>query len=96
MAVENFLHDEAGISAIITDVRNSISVYNEQITALENLINSMNASKDWIDEAVKTSFINTAQSYITSYKSFSTGLSGYINCLEKKSKNVVSHESNFS
>ena len=49
-----------------------------------------------IDEEVKTSFIATAMSYVSAYKSFSAGLEGYINSLNKKSTNLSEHESVFS
>ena len=48
------------------------------------------------DEEVKTSFIATAMSYVSAYKSFSAGLEGYINSLNKKSTNLSEHESVFS
>ena len=47
-------------------------------------------------EDVKSSFVATATSYITAYKTFSTGLEGYINSLSKKSTNLSDHESVFS
>lgn len=91
-----FLHDESGIASIITEVRNSIDIYNENIEKLSTLIETMKSSNAWVDEDVKSSFINTAIAYITSYKSFSAGLIGYMNCLEKKSENIVTNESSFS
>lgn len=96
MANDNFLHDESGISTIVSEVKSEISLYKENITALENLINSIDASGAWIDAEVKTSFINTAKSYVSSYKNFAMGLENYIECLVKKSENIVEHETKFS
>ena len=56
----------------------------------------MSGSGSWKDEEVKTSFIATAMSYVSAYKSFSSGLEGYINSLNKKSTNLSEHESVFS
>lgn len=96
MANDNFLHDESGISTIINDVKKELSNYKDNVKALETLIGSIEASSAWKDESVKTSYINTAKSYITSYNNFAAGLDNYISCLQKKSENLVEHESKFS
>lgn len=96
MANDNFLHDETGISTIVNEVKEEISLYKENIKALENLVTSIEGSSAWVDESVKTSYINTAKSYISSYNSFATGLDNYVECLVKKSENLVEHESKFS
>lgn len=96
MANDNFLHDETGISTIISEVKEEISLYKENIKALEILVTSIEGSSAWVDESVKTSYINTAKSYISSYNIFATGLDNYVECLVKKSENFVGHESKFS
>lgn len=96
MANEIFLHDELEISTLINDVKDEISMYKENIIALERLITTMEGSSDWVDESIKTSYINTAKGFITSYKKFAMGLEKYIECLEKKSNNIVEHESRYS
>ncbi len=96
MANDNFLHDETGISTIVNEVKEEISLYKENIKALETLVTSIEGSSAWVDESVKTSYINTAKSYISSYNSFATGLDNYVECLVKKSENLVEHESKFS
>lgn len=96
MANDNFLHDETGISTIVSEVKEEISLYKENIKALETLVTSIEGSSAWVDESVKTSYINTAKSYISSYNSFATGLDNYVECLVKKSENLVEHESKFS
>lgn len=96
MAVDTFLHDEDGLGTIISDIKSSLSSYREKIERLESLISAMNSSSSWIDAQVKTSFINTANSYITLYNNFCCGLESLITCLSKKSGNIVEHESNYS
>lgn len=96
MASGIFLHDELGLSTLINDIKNEISLYKENISALEKLIVSMEGSSDWVDESIKTSYINNAKGYISSYKNYAMGLEKYIECLEKKSNNIVEHESKFS
>lgn len=96
MAVENFLHDSEGVNTTVLQMKEYLDSYKTHIASLEQLINTMSGSGSWKDEEVKTSFITTAQSYISAYKSFSSGLEGYINSLNKKSANVSDHESVFS
>ena len=96
MAVDSFFHDKSGIDAIITDVRTSLDNYSQTVGSLESLINEMNGSSAWVDDQVKTSFVNTANSYISLYRTFYGGLESLINCLEKKSENISEHETNYS
>lgn len=96
MANDNFLHDESGVATIINDVKNELGNYKDNVKALENLISSIEGSGAWKDEAVKTSYINTAKGYLTSYNNFAAGLENYVSCLQKKSENLVEHESKFS
>lgn len=96
MAVDSFLHDKDGISAITNEMTNYLNEYKNHITALEQLINNMNSSTAWQDKIVKTTFIITSTSYIKAYKSLSNGIEAYINCLNKKSENLSEHESLYS
>lgn len=96
MAVENFLHDSEGVNNAVLQMKEYLENYKNHVTSLENLINTMSGSGSWKDEEVKTSFIATAISYVSAYKSFSAGLEGYINSLNKKSTNLSEHESVFS
>lgn len=96
MANDNFLHDETGISTIVSEVKEEVSLYKENIKALETLVTSIEGSSAWVDESVKTSYVNTAKSYISSYNIFAIGLDNYVECLEKKSENLAEHESKFS
>ena len=96
MANDNFLHDDVGIATIISEVKEEIALYKDNIKALETLVSSIEGSSAWVDEEVKTSYINTAKSYITSYNCFATGLENYITCLGKKSENIIEHETKFS
>lgn len=96
MAVESFLHDSEGVNNTVLQMKEYLENYKNHVTSLENLINTMSGSGSWKDEEVKTSFIATATSYVSAYKSFSAGLEGYINSLNKKSTNLSEHESVFS
>ena len=96
MAVDSFLHDKSGISSITNEMTNYLNEYKDHIAALEQLVSNMNGSSAWEDKNIKTSFIATANSYINAYKSLSSGIEAYINCLNKKSDNLSEHESLYS
>ena len=92
----NFLHDENGVNSFISEVKEYLEDYNNHVTALESLLNSISSSTAWQDETVKSSFVNTVTSYISGFKAFSSGISGYVDCLKLKSDNIVEHETNYS
>ena len=66
MANDNFLHDESGLSSLISDVNDEISAYIESVDALEGFINDMESSSSWIDDDVKTNYIAAVRSFISS------------------------------
>lgn len=96
MANDNFLHDESGLSSLISDVNDEISAYIESVDALEGFINDMESSSSWIDDDVKTNYIAAVRYFISSYRDYSAGLEAYMQCLDKKNNNLIEHETNFS
>lgn len=96
MANDNFLHDESGLSSLISDVNDEISAYIESVDALEGFINDMESSSSWIDDDVKTNYIAAVRSFISFYRDYSAGLEAYMQCLDKKNNNLIEHETNFS
>lgn len=63
-----YLHDEDAVSNVISNLENDIKAYKESVTALTNLINSIDSSSAWIDKTIKTSFVSTASSYVRQYE----------------------------
>lgn len=84
------------IETIISSLKDEVVSYDNSITKLENLVNSISSSSSWKDEDVKTSFINTCNSYIESYKFYKEGINNYISCLEKKINNIKNIENDYS
>lgn len=96
MANDNFLHDESGLSSLISDVKDDISAYVESVDALEGFVNEMESSDSWLDDQVKSNYIAAVRSFISSYRDYSSGLDAYMQCLDKKNNNLIEHETNFS
>lgn len=94
---DGLYHDEAGVSAVVTDALNKISNYETIIGQLEGLVNRINSSDDWIDVAVKTAYISKCNNYIASCKSFVQALRDYVNnYLASKSNEIAGIERAYS
>ncbi len=92
----DFLHDESGIEGVLQEMNPAIDMYITRVEELEKLVLGMESSSSWIDDKVKTSFINTAKSYISLYKQYHAALDALSVCLKTKSINIVENETNFS
>lgn len=91
-----YKHDHDGVLAVVSSLREKTNGYNDIITKLNNLISSINDSSSWVDVEVKTSFVNTCNSYITIYKKLIEAMGAYIDYLEKKSEAGASIETTYS
>jgi hypothetical protein len=63
-----YLHDKDAVDNVILNLENDIKAYRASITALTNLINSIDSSSAWVDKTIKTSFVTTASSYVRQYE----------------------------
>ena len=90
-----FLFDE-GIYNSISNLKKLADKYNSQIDLLNTLIKEITMSPDWEDLAVKTSFINTMNSYMMVYNTLLAQMNYLVGRLNKKSDKFSSLESTFS
>lgn len=93
---DNYKHIPEGVSSIITNLKTILEDYKDRIVELETLVNEINGSTDWKDASVKTSFINTCNSYITIYKNLATIMEKYISYLTGKSDTATALERAYS
>ena len=93
---DNLNHNSEDLGILISELREVLASYKVNIGKLENLVSSINASPAWKDESVKTSFIQTATSYISGYKMVAQGVESYITFLVSKSSDFDNLESRFS
>lgn len=89
-------HIPDDVSGVISNLRESLESYRHNIHLLNNLISSINYSNSWKDQVVKSSFIDTANSYINGYENTAQGVEIYIKFLESKSSDFDNLESRFS
>lgn len=93
---DRYKHDAEGISSVVTSLQTLIGDYKDRILELINLVNNINGSSSWIDKDVKSSFVNTCNSYINLYKDLVTSMESYVNYLIRKSDSASAIESAYS
>jgi uncharacterized protein YukE len=91
-----FLHDEATISDIISNITTAKGEYEQNVADLKKLVDEISVSSDWIDESVKGAFELTAKSYVSAYSTFVSAIDTYVKSLQTKSDNIVENEEKFS
>lgn len=93
---DSYYHDADGIASVVNALKSDIDSYKGKISEIDTLINEINGSSAWKDAQVKTSFIETCQSYMTIYKELTTSMENYVSGLSDKSDGFSSIESAFS
>lgn len=87
-----YLHDEDAVNNVISNLENDIKAYKASITALTNLINSIDSSSAWIDKTIKTSFVTTASSYVRQYENLIKEMEILVKYLSSKNSSSSSLE----
>lgn len=93
---DRYKHDADGISSVVTSLQTLIGDYKDRILELMNLVENISGSSSWIDKDVKSSFVNTCNSYIVLYKDLVTSMENYVNYLIRKSDSASAIESAYS
>ena len=93
---DRYKHDAEGISNVVISLQSLIGDYKDRILELMNLVNNINGSSSWIDKDVKSSFVNTCNSYVNLYKDLVTSMENYVNYLIRKSDSASAIESAYS
>ena len=93
---DRYKHDAEGVSTVVSSLQTLIDDYKDRILELINLVDSINSSSSWIDQDVKSSFVNTCISYISLYKDLAGSMENYVNYLVRKSDSAMAIESAYS
>lgn len=83
---DKYKYNHEGVTTFISSLKEKTSQYNDKIVELTRLINTIDTSPAWIDLDVKSSFVETCNSYITIYNNLIVTMEIYINYLTKKSE----------
>ncbi len=93
---DRYKHDAEGISSVISSLKTLIDDYKDRILELSNLVENIRGSSSWIDQDVKSSFLNTCISYINLYKDLVNSMENYVNYLVRKSESASAIESAYT
>lgn len=93
---DRYKHDAEGISSVISSLKVLIDDYKDRILELMNLVENINGSSSWIDQDVKSSFVNTCISYINLYRDLVNSMENYVNYLVRKSDSASAIESAYT
>jgi hypothetical protein len=94
--VNKFLHDYDNVASVVTSLKSKKSDYEVKVEEIKTLIGSIEGSSAWIDQALKTSFINCCNQYLALYVKVLSGLTAYIDYLEKKSELFLDIETTYA
>ena len=94
--VNQYMHDYDNVESIIISLKNTKKNYEDKITEIKTLVTNINASTSWVDQTIKTAFINCCNQYLTLYTRILSGMDAYIDCLEKKSKAALEFETAYT
>ena len=94
--VNQYMHDYNNVETIITSLKNIKKNYEDKIAEIIKLVIDIESSSSWVDQAIKTSFINCCNQYVTLYERVISGMDVYITYLEKKSKAALELETAYS
>ena len=93
--IDAYKFDQEGVATVIDSIKEMTNKYIDKISELNNLINEINNSTAWKDLEVKTTFINTCNSYIKLYNSLIAAMEAFIEYLKNKSNAAISIENTY-
>jgi len=84
--MSTYLFNEDSVTSTVSSMKSDIETYRENVTALKNLINTIESSDAWVDNTVKTSFVSTASSYVEKYEEIIKWMEALVAYLSDKGK----------
>lgn len=93
---DNFKFNQEGIMSVHSNMVTKTDSFKDSIDKLKSLVDEISSSSSWKDAAVKTSFINSINSYITYFNSSYESLVNYADYLNKKATATGEFEENYS
>ena len=93
---DSYKHIPEGVSSTISSLKDVIDEYKDTVSELQSLVTEIAGSGAWKDAQVKTSFIDTANSYIAMYQNVAENMEKYVSYLTKKSESANALEDAFA
>lgn len=93
---DNFKFSQDAVLSVHSDMVTKTGEFKAAIDKFKVLVDEIGSSASWKDAEVKTSFINSINSYVTYFNSSYEQLTGYADYLNKKADATSEFEENYS
>ena len=93
---DNFKFSQDTVLSIHSNMVTTTDKFKETIERFKVLVDEIGSSSSWKDAEVKTSFINSINSYVTYFNSSCEQLTGYADYLKQKADATSEFEENYS
>ena len=93
---DRFRNNAEGVAGVVGNLNSIASEYETCVNDIDSLVKSIEASSAWVDQSVKTSFINTCKSYLISYNALAGAMKVYTNYIDSASNRAQDIESHYA
>lgn len=93
---DNFKFSQDTVLSVHSNMVTTTDKFKETIDKFKVLVDEIGSSASWKDAEVKTSFINSINSYVTYFNSSHEQLTSYADYLNKKATATSEFEENYS
>ena len=87
--------DPAELKDIASQLQGELSSYKGKVDELTAMKNKIDSSSDWVENALKPSFIATLDSYITTFMALEDAIDAYIQYINIKADDFEALDSAF-
>ena len=93
---DNFKFSQEGLTTIHRNLVAKTDEFKSSIDKLTTLVKEIESSASWKDATVKSSFVNSINSYVNYFNSSYTKLTGFSDYLNKKTSSISQFEDSYS
>lgn len=93
---DNFKFNQESILSVHSSLVSKTDNFKGSVDKLKSLVDEISSSSSWKDTMVKTSFVNSINSYITYFNASYENLVNYADYLNKKTTATGEFEGNYS
>lgn len=93
---DGFRNNDVAVAGVVNSLQSVASNYRSCVLELDNLLSSIYTSAEWIDENVKTSFLNTCSAYLGMFEALADSMDVYIEYISSASNRASEIESHYA
>ncbi len=92
---DSYKFNQEGVLQSINSIKQIIESYANNVSELNRLVRTIESSSGWKDVNVKTSFIETCESYVILYRGLISRMNKYVKYLSDKAGGAAQIEQAF-